>query len=155
MRTLESTFRSTKEQGMYRNGNYEASGFDDWMTPPHIIEELEDEFGEMFDPCPANHDWSFDGLEITWSKELVCFVNPPYSEMKEWVKKCYDEWKTGSTVILLIPPRTCTRYFHDYINDNAEIRFIKGRLKFIHPNGDSSKSAPFPSILCIFRGENK
>ena len=139
----------------FRNGAYESKGFDNWMTPPHIIEELENEFGELYDPCPKNYDFSFDGLKITWSKDKVCFVNPPYSQIKEWVKKCYDEWKKGSTIVLLIPARTCTRYFHDYINDNAEIRFIKGRLKFIHPDGRNEKPAPFPSILCIFRGENK
>ncbi len=135
----------------FRNGAYESKGFDNWMTPQHIIDELENEFGELYDPCPKNHDFSFDGLEITWSKDKVCFVNPPYSQIKEWVKKCYDEWVTGSTIILLIPARTCTRYFHDYINNNSEIRFIKGRVKFVHPDGRHSKPAPFPSILCIFR----
>lgn len=137
------------------NRAFEGKGFDNWMTPPHIIEDLENEFGELYDPCPKNHDFSFDGLEVTWSKELACFVNPPYSRIKDWVKKCYDEWKLGSTVILLIPARTCTKYFHDYINNNAEIRFIKGRVKFIHPDGRHKKPAPFPSILCIFKGGNK
>tara|TARA_R110002051_G_scaffold25654_1_gene62584 strand:- start:33 stop:491 length:459 start_codon:yes stop_codon:yes gene_type:complete len=135
----------------YRNGVYEASGLDNWMTPPDLLEKLTEEYGELYDPCPAYHDFSFDGLEIEWSRDKVCFVNPPYSQMKEWVKKSHDEWRAGSTVILLIPPRTCTRYFHDYINERAEVRFIKGRLKFVHPNGEDSKSAPFPSILCIFK----
>ena len=61
----------------YRNGNYESSGLDNWMTPRHIIEELENEFGELFDPCPAYHDGSFDGLQISWPRDKVCFVNPP------------------------------------------------------------------------------
>ena len=88
----------------YRNGNYESSGLDNWMTPRHIIDELENEFGELFDPCPAYHDGSFDGLEISWPRDKVCFVNPPYSEMKDWVKKCHEEWSKGSEVLLLIPP---------------------------------------------------
>ena len=79
----------------YRNGNYESSGLDNWMTPRHIIDELENEFGELFDPCPAYHDGSFNGLEISWPRDKVCFVNPPYSEMKDWVKKCHDERVQG------------------------------------------------------------
>jgi phage N-6-adenine-methyltransferase len=139
----------------FRNGSYEAKGFDNWMTPIELIEELTNEFGELFDPCPKDFDYSFDGLEISWSREKVCFVNPPYSKIKDWVKKSHDEWVLGSEIILLIPARTDTRYFHDYINDNAQVRFIKGRLKFIHPDGRNSKSAPFPSILCIFRRDKQ
>ena len=135
----------------FRNGSYEAKGFDNWMTPIELLEELTNEFGELFDPCPKDFDYSFDGLEISWSREKVCFVNPPYSKIKDWVKKCYDEWLPGSEIVLLIPARTDTRYFHNYINDNAKVRFIKGRLKFIHPDGRNSKAAPFPSILCVFR----
>ena len=134
----------------FRNGSYESKGFDDWMTPPELLNKLKEEFGELYDPCPANHDFSFDGLDIAWSKELVCFVNPPYSQIALWVEKCYTEWLAGSKIILLIPARTDTRYFHNFINDNAKVRFIKGRLKFVHPEGLASKSAPFPSILCIY-----
>ena len=137
---------------LYRNGSYEKSGNDYWQTPKYILDSLVEEFGELFDPCPALYE--FDGLSISWHREKVCFVNPPYSKMSLWIEKAYEEWKLGSTIILLIPPRTDTKYFHDYINNNAEIRFIKGRIKFIHPDTGEGKSAPFPSIFCIFRGEN-
>ena len=77
------------------------------------------------------------------------FCNPPYSQISKWVEKAFYESKTDNTVIvLLIPSRTDTRYFHDYIYNRAEIRFIKGRLKF----GESINSAPFPSMVVIFRG---
>ncbi len=143
------------ENKTYRNGQAEKSGFDNWMTPQSLIDELELEFGSMFDPCPAWTQTNVpyqDGLEIDWSLNYVNFVNPPYSEMKAWVKKCHDEWRKGATVILLIPPRTCTKYFHDYIYGNAELRFIRGRVKFVHPETGEGKSAPFPSMLCIFYG---
>ena len=137
----------------YRNGQYEGHGYDLWQTPKHIIQELTEEFGLMFDPCPANYNGSFDGLTIEWAS--VNFVNPPYRRMKEWVKKSHDEWLKGKTVILLIPPRTCTAYFHEFIYQKAELRFIRGRLKFIDGRNpqDKPKSAPFPSMLCIFRGD--
>lgn len=138
----------------YRNGQYEGHGYDLWTTPPHIIAGLTAEFGPMFDPCPVDYDGSFDGLEIEW--DSVNFVNPPYSQMTDWIRKSHEEWKKGKTVILLIPPRTDTRYFHDYINGNAEVRFIKGRLKFGNPSDPDYKptGAPFPSILCVFKGES-
>ena len=138
----------------YRTGNFEGHGYDLWMTPPHIIEQLTDEFGELFDPCPANWDQSFNGLEIEWADDKANFVNPPYADMKAWVKKAHDEAAKGKTVILLIPPRTCSSYFHSWIYQKAELRFIKGRLKFIDGRNPDKKptGAPFPSMLCIYNG---
>ena len=76
------------------------------------------------------------------------FCNPPYGrELPKWVKKCHDESKNGATVVMLIPARTDTRWFHEHIYHKAEIRFIKGRIKF----GDSKSAAPFPSMLVIYK----
>ena len=78
------------------------------------------------------------------------FCNPPYGRaIGHWVKKCSDEaTKHGTTVVMLIPARTDTSYFHDYIyqKDNVEIRFVRGRLRF----GDGKAPAPFPSMVVIF-----
>lgn len=78
------------------------------------------------------------------------FCNPPYgSEIGKWVEKSYREGcKDNTLVVMLIPARTDTRYFHDYILHRSEIRFVSGRLKF----GDGKNSAPFPSMVVIFRG---
>lgn len=76
------------------------------------------------------------------------FCNPPYSEIKKWVQKSYFEsLRPGTIVVMLIPARTDTRYFHDYILNRSEVRFIKGRIKF----GDAKYNAPFPSMVVIFR----
>jgi site-specific DNA-methyltransferase (adenine-specific) len=78
-------------------------------------------------------------------------MNPPYGrEIGKWVKRAYEQVKDEKCdlVVCLLPARTDTRWFHDYIYNKAEIRFIKGRLKF----GDSKNSAPFPSMIVIFRG---
>lgn len=76
------------------------------------------------------------------------FCNPPYSVIDEWVRKAYEEsFKPATCVVLLIPARTDTKWFHDYILNRAEVRFIRGRLRF----GESKNSAPFPSMLVIFR----
>lgn len=77
-----------------------------------------------------------------------CFCNPPYSQIGDWVKKAYFESFTpGTLIVLLIPARTDTKYFHEYILNRSEIRFIKGRLKF----GSAKNSAPFPSMIVIYR----
>lgn len=76
------------------------------------------------------------------------FCNPPYGrEICKWVEKAYQESKKANTLIcMLIPARTDTKYFHQYIYGKAEIRFIQGRLKF----GNAKNAAPFPSMLVIY-----
>jgi hypothetical protein len=118
-----------------------------WKTPKNFYKELNKEFNFDFDPCPENPN--FNGLEIEWGKRN--FVNPPYSALSLWIKKSYDEWRKGKLVVMLIPARTDRKDFHEIILPYAsEIRFIKGRLKF----DDQKNSAPFPSMLVIFGGNN-
>lgn len=86
-------------------------------------------------------------------KNNICWCNPPYGrEISKWVKKAYTSSKDdGTTVVMLLPARTDTKWFHEYIYNKSEIRFIKGRLKF----GDSKNSAPFPSMVVVFRPQQK
>lgn len=130
----------------------------DWETPQDFFDELDREFNFNLDPCAtkktAKCDKFFtkeeDGLSKDWGGFTV-FCNPPYGRaIKDWVKKCAEESKKKDTIIvMLIPARTDTKYFHEYIykKKNVEIRFIKGRLKF----GNSKNSAPFPSMVVVFR----
>jgi hypothetical protein len=124
-----------------------SSTTDDWSTPKDVYRTLDAEFGFDFDPCPLHS--SFDGLSMEWG--WVNFVNPPYSKIKDWSRKAYEEWKKGKTVVMLVPSRTDTSYWHDYLMKATEIRFIRGRLKF----GNSKNSAPFPSAIVVFRGNNR
>ena len=114
----------------------------DWQTPKATYEELNKEFKFDFDSCP--HNPTFDGLNIEWGTSN--FVNPPYGrEIPKWCKKAYEQSQKGKTVVMLIPSRTDTRWWHDYIMKAREIRFIKGRLKF----DDQKNPAPFPSCVVI------
>ena len=128
-----------------KRGYMLKSQSDDWETPKELLQSLKQEFGSLFDPCPVNHD--FDGLSIEWKDPT--FVNPPYSEWPKWVKKGIEENAKGKTVIFLLPARTDTSTFHDLIYHKAELRFLRGRLKFTL-NGKTNP-APFPSMLVIFR----
>jgi len=121
---------------------------DEWNTPESFYQKLNEEFHFDFDPCPSNPN--FDGLIIDWGKRN--FVNPPFSEWQTWVKKGFEESKKGKLIVFLIAARTDTKAFHEIILPYAtEIRFIKGRMKF----GDSRKSAPFPSMIVVFRGRTR
>jgi site-specific DNA-methyltransferase (adenine-specific) len=133
-----------------------SSETDMWATPQEFFAELDQEFNFTLDPCasPENAKCAKyftvedDGLRQDWAGHTV-FCNPPYGrQIGKWVKKCYEESrKPGTTVVMLIPARTDTSYFHDYVYNKArEIRFIRGRLKF----GNSKNSAPFPSMVVIF-----
>ena len=129
---------------------------DEWATPQSFFDEINKEFDFDLDPCATedNHKcdryytMQDDGLTQNWGGCRV-FCNPPYSQIGKWVEKAFYATKEENTlVVMLIPSRTDTKYFHDYIYQRTEIRFVKGRLKF----GDQKNAAPFPSMLVIFRG---
>ena len=131
-----------------------------YETPQHLFDKLDKEFNFTLDPCcvpqTAKCDKYFtpedNGLQQDWSNDVV-FMNPPYGrQIPKWIEKAYKESVKGATVVCLIPSRTDTRYWHNYIfKYAAEIRFIKGRLKF----GNSKNSAPFPSCIVIFNNSKK
>lgn len=122
-----------------------SSQYMNWKTPKAVYQVLDAEFRFDFDPCPSNP--TFDGLNIEWGESN--FVNPPYGrELTKWIKKGFEEWKKGKTIVFLIPSRTDTKAWHEYIMKATEIRFIKGRLKF----GEATNSAPFPSAIIVFKG---
>jgi len=119
---------------------------DEWRTPQSIFDKLDKEFNFDSDPCPDPKHPLKKGLIKGYGKRV--FVNPPYSNIKYWVANCYDISKGyNRIIIMLIPSRTDTRWWHQYVMKAKEIRFIKGRLKFSgHKN-----SAPFPSCIVIFK----
>lgn len=129
---------------------------DEWTTPRGLFESLDREFHFTLDPCCTHDNYlcdkyyteEEDGLEQSWGGETV-FCNPPYSEAARWVEKAFYESRAdNTTVVMLLPSRTDTRYFHDFILHRSEIRFVAGRLRF----GNSKSNAPFSSMIVIFRG---
>lgn len=128
-----------------------SSKTDMWETPQDFFNKLNKEFNFDVDVCATKENAKCkkfytleeNGLQQTWTG--TCWMNPPYGiEISKWVKKASE---SKATVVCLLPARTDTRWFHEYIYNNAEIRFIKGRLRF----GNSNNSAPFPSMVVIFR----
>ena len=129
-----------------------------WETPQDFFNKLDEEFHFDLDVCalPENAKCEryftpeVDGLSKPWKG--VCWCNPPYGrEIGAWVEKASYEAKVGQTVVMLLPSRTDTRWFHDWIYGKAKIIFIRGRLKF----GGCKNSAPFPSMVVVFGDENR
>ena len=143
-----------------KNRNLEHS--DNWATPKEFYNKLDQEFSFDFDPCPLNLGMitpENDGLLIEWG--LSNFVNPPYSrDLKEkFVIKAIEESKKSKLCVMLLPVSTSTKLFHDHILPNQkEIRFIKGRIKFlgINTKGEyvTNKAPMHDSMIIVFGSKN-
>jgi len=118
---------------------------DNWATPHSLYERLNAEFNFDDDPCPLHGEF-VDGLKREWGKSV--FMNPPYSNPVPWVQKAYLESKKGKVVVGLLRGDTSTKWFHDWVLGKAELRFIRGRVKF----GNHKMCAPFASIIAIWDG---
>lgn len=131
-----------------------SSKSDLWSTPQSLFDSLDREFGFDLDVCaiPENaktdrfYTPDQDGLSLPWDGVVWC--NPPYGrQIGKWVERAFLFRSFGSTIVMLLPARTDTKWFHDYIYGHAEIRFLRGRLRF----GGVSTPAPFPSMIVVFR----
>jgi len=133
------------------SGYCPKSKTDKWITPPEVYDPLNNEFNFNYDPCPIDwQDGDLDGLSSDWGTRVFC--NPPYSQTAKWIKKFWEESQKGKTVILLINSITDTKAFHEYIYNKAEVRFIKGRVKFINPDNQTKRSPNVKgSMIVIFR----
>jgi phage N-6-adenine-methyltransferase len=133
-----------------------SSATDMHETPQDLFDTLNLEFNFSLDVCAVAENTKCsiffspeqNGLIQEWSG--VCWMNPPYGrDIKKWIKKAYEASLKGATVVCLVPARTDTAWWHDYVM-RGEIRYIRGRLKF----GKAVNSAPFPSAIVIFRPNN-
>lgn len=136
----------------------------DYCTPQDFFDELDKEFHFVLDAaateknakCPIYYTPETNGLNKSWNRGGAVFCNPPYGRaISSWVKKAYEEAQKGITIVLLIPSRTDTKYFHEYIYGKAEIRFVRGRLHFNDENGKIYDAAPFPSMVVIYNNPRK
>jgi phage N-6-adenine-methyltransferase len=131
----------------------------DWETPADLFELLHREFRFTLDVCALPHNAKLpryftpelDGLAQDWGQD-VCWCNPPYGDdIGLWIRKAYEASLQGATVVCLTYARTDTQWFHDWAYGKAEIRFIKGRVRFV----GAKHGAPAPSILLVYRPAKK
>ena len=126
---------------------------DQWATPQDLFNELNAKHKFTLDVCAS--DWNYkceryftvedDGLSQSWGQE-ICWMNPPYGRgIGNWMRKAVEASLLGAKVVCLVPARTDTAWWHDYAM-RGEIEFIRGRIKFVSPNGEGD-AAPFPSAI--------
>lgn len=129
-----------------------SSRSDNWSTPWSLFYSIAKVYHPTTDVCATADNAKcekyytpeMDGLTQTW--EGVCFMNPPYGrQIKWWVKKAYESAQAGATVVCILPARTDTAWWHDYVM-GADITFLRGRVKF----GGARHSAPFPTAIVVF-----
>lgn len=148
-----------------------STGKDDWQTPDSVFDPLRAEFGIEWD-LAASHTiaehanrklprwlgpgsvFGDDALVVKWHElQGAGWLNPPYSRglQYQFIAKAAAERASGFTTVALLPARTDTRMFHDFIYNkpNVEVRFLKGRIKFV----GAKHAAPFPSMVVIFHGD--
>lgn len=140
---------------------------DEWRTPPELFAGLDFEFRFTLDVaateenalCPRYLTAEENALIQSWKEERV-FVNPPYrrGELARWTRKAMLEACTGpilerATVVALLPAtRTEQAWWHDYVlKPRAEIRWLRGRLHYLLPDGSRGSAASFPSVIVIWR----
>lgn len=131
----------------------------DWATPSDLFDKLDQEFGFTLDVCATSENAKCrrfyspqdDGLSLRspWGPGEIIWCNPPYGRgIGDWLARGYHaSIELGSTCVFLLPARTDTKWFHEFKDKTAEIRFIKGRIKFV----GAGSSAPFPSMILIFK----
>lgn len=130
---------------------------DEWETPQDFFDELNRIYHFDLDVCATEQNAKCkrffnskqDGLKKSWGGATI-WCNPPYSNIIEWCRKATEEQQNGTTTVMLVPARTDTKWFHQYVwqKPNVDVQFVRGRLRF----GGSNQNAPFPSMVIVFRG---
>jgi site-specific DNA-methyltransferase (adenine-specific) len=137
-----------------------AVGGTDWGTPGWLFEWLDSVFGFTLDAAAAPHNAKCarffsieeDGLAQSWAGEVV-WLNPPFgAELARWMKKAMEEHRQhGCTVVCLVPARTCTGWWHEFVLPAARVVFLRGRIPFLRPDGTPARPAPFSPALAIYQ----
>jgi len=138
-----------------------SSAFASWRTPRGVFDDLHAEFDFTVDGCSSDENallerhWTErdEPLLKSWTGERV-FINPPYGrQISRWMEKAWTE-SAHALIVALVPSRTDTAWWHDYVMRSSEIRFVRGRLEFaghVKENPDSH-NAPFPSAIVVWQG---
>jgi len=129
---------------------------DKWGTPQPFYNKLNSEFHFTLDPCCEVHTAKCakfytledNGLSKSWEGEIV-FCNPPYSNgnIDLWMEKCYlESLKPNTTVVALVAVSTSARWFHGFVLNKAELRFVERRIRFV----GAPYTATFSSVVVVF-----
>lgn len=139
-----------------------STGKDDWETPPAFITYLNRTLGlEFIYDLAASKENAITEHYITEADNLLSphvwpsasgdfWLNPPYSQNSEFIRKAFECSNSIQRTYVLLPARTDTDYWHNYIMKAEVIFCIKGRLKFV----GAKSGAPFPTVVVRFASQN-
>ena len=137
---------------------------DEYRTPTGLFRKALFDFDILptLDVCATDENrrcWCFfsksdDALKEDWHEDF--FMNPPYSQVYNFMRKAYYESRKNNVdALILVYAKTDTKWWHEFVENKAEVHFIKGRIKFLDPDGIKTKnSAPYPSCWIIYRRKN-
>lgn len=132
-----------------------SSSTGEWSTDRAFFAKLNRRYRFTLDPCataenalcPLYFTKEQDGLRQDWGTHRV-FCNPPYGRaIGAWARKSFEASQQGALVVLYVPSRTCTHWFHEWVAGKADVTFLRGRQRF----GDANSTAPFPSLLAVYQ----
>ena len=139
-----------------------SSQSEEWETPQALFDRLDALYDFALDACakPINAKCARyftkadDALSKDWAPHGRVWMNPPYGRpIGAWMKKAYEESQKGCLVACLVPARTDTRWWHDWVLDKGSVTFIKGRLRFNRTNAGKDEliyPAPFPNVIVVY-----
>ena len=133
---------------------------DEYETPNYLLRKAMIEFDILpfLDVCATSENTKFrdyftqeiNALNQEWDENF--FMNPPYSKINEFMKKAYlQHFKHNVDALILIYAKTDTKFWHEFIENKAEVHFIKGRIRFLKNNTKTKNSAPYGSCWVIYR----
>jgi phage N-6-adenine-methyltransferase len=159
LKEVDDTPLSNPILGRVRNKARWHGRGSDWATPIDLFLELDEEFGFTLDVCASEWNRKCDryfsvednALTQDWSQE-ICFMNPPYGKvLNDWMKKAYESFINGATVVCLVPAATDTAWWHNYAM-KGDIRFLRGRLRFVTQEGHWQNTF-LSSVIVVFKEE--
>lgn len=124
------------------------SGNDQYETPAYLKQALDSEFGFDLDPCPYKQQPLIDGLSLPWDNRRV-FVNPPWSNITPWVNKAFE--RKAEVVVLLLPARTDTAWFHSLQDRGAQLRFFRKRVNFWRDGAPTPGGPTDGTLVAVIR----
>jgi len=133
----------------------------EWETPPEVFNPINDEFHFTLDvaansenaKCSKYYTKHDDGMKQNWTGE-ICWCNPPFGrDVPKWCEKALHEKTNGATTVLIIPCKTNTNWWHELVIPHAEVRFLRGRVKFLKDKTQYGQALPWPLAFVIYHGK--
>lgn len=135
-----------------------VKGWQHWTTPKEVLDTVRELGPIALDPCSneqsqvkATIEWNDGALTRSWVEAAasgLVFVNPPYNQARDFVKKCILESVAGAEIIALVASRTDTQWTKGCLQTAEALCFWEGRIFFENPPGFSTGEAPsIPSVL--------